>query len=186
MAPDERRAQLLGAASTAFLARGFDGTSMDDVAQQAGVTRLVVYKHFESKRAIYRSVLDLVVAGLHEEFGELEHGAPARRGGVVQALLAVARNHPDAFRLLWRHAAHEPDFADDAAEFRSLADSYTESALVSRSVPAPLGRWTARTLSAYVIDGVCTWLDEGDPADDELFTDRHGAAARALLEALTD
>ena len=44
-----RRAQLLEAAATAFLERGFDGTSMEDVAQEAGVSRLIVYRIFESK-----------------------------------------------------------------------------------------------------------------------------------------
>ncbi len=184
MAPDQRRAQLLDAASAAFLTGGFDGTSMDDVAREAGVTRLIVYKHFESKQAIYRSVLDLVTTRLREEFTAL--GELGERGGVVQALLTVARVHPDAFRLLWRHAAHEPEFASYAADFRSLADAYTVSALASRAVPEPLSRWTAGALSSYVIDGVCTWLDDGDPADDELFVARHAAGARALVGALAD
>ena len=184
MAPDQRRAQLLDAASAAFLTGGFDGTSMDDVAREAGVTRLIVYKHFESKQAVYRSVLDLVMARLREEFTGLEE--VGGRGGVVRALLTVARIHPDAFRLLWRHAAHEPEFAGYADDVRSLADAYTASALAGRAVPEPLQGWTARALSAHVIDGVCTWLDEGDPADDELFADRHAAGARALVGALAD
>ena len=186
MAPDERRAQLLDAASTAFLTGGFDGTSMDDVARQAGVTRLVVYRHFESKQAVYRSVLDTVVTRLREEFGRLDGGTPTARRGVVRALLTVARRQPDGFRLLWRHAAHEPEFAGYAADLRSLADAYTESALAPRSVPEPLRRWTARSLGGFVIDGVCTWLDEGDPSLDEQFLERHSAAARALLDVLTE
>ena len=186
MAAGDRRAQLLAAAATAFLRGGFDGTSMDDVARQAGVTRLVVYKHFESKQAVYRSVLDAVVTGLQEQLRRLDAASSVERGGVVRALLAVARADPDGFRLLWRHAAYEPEFASYAADFRSLADAFTESALDSRAVPEPLHRWAARSLSAFVVDGVCTWLDEGDPAADDLFVERHAAAARALLDALTD
>jgi AcrR family transcriptional regulator len=185
LAPAERRAQLLDAASTAFLAGGFDGTSMDDVARQAGVTRLIVYRHFESKTTIYRAVLDSVVSRLRTEFAG--HGSVdvAARGGIVRALLTVARGRPDAFRLLWRHAAHEPEFAGYAADFRSIADAYTEAALEPRDVDPGLRRWTARALSAHVIEGVCSWLDVGDPDDDDLFAARHAAGARALLTALT-
>src|ERR1700753_3657268 len=54
---DERRAQLLRAAATAFLVGGYAGTSLDDVAAQAGVTRMIIYRHFDSKRDLYREVL---------------------------------------------------------------------------------------------------------------------------------
>ena len=40
--------------------QGFDAVSMDDVAAAAGVTKLIVYRHFESKEALYRSVLERV------------------------------------------------------------------------------------------------------------------------------
>ena len=56
----ERRAQLLTAAATAFVSGGFDGTSMEDVAEQAGVTRLIVYRIFATKEDLYRAVLESV------------------------------------------------------------------------------------------------------------------------------
>ena len=54
----ERRAALIQAAKDAFAERGFAATSMDDVAAAAGVSRLIVYRHFESKEDLY----DVVVA----------------------------------------------------------------------------------------------------------------------------
>ena len=41
-----------------------------------------------------------------------------RLQGAAKVLLPVARDRPDAFRLLWRHAWHEPDFGDLAMTFR--------------------------------------------------------------------
>ena len=63
----ERRAQLLTAAATAFVRGGFDGTSMEDVAEQAGVTRLIVYRIFATKEDLYRAVLESVTDRLRDE-----------------------------------------------------------------------------------------------------------------------
>src|ERR1044072_9098199 len=53
-----RRHQLLDVARELFAAGGFHATSMDDVAEAAGVTKPVLYQHFPSKRALYRELLE--------------------------------------------------------------------------------------------------------------------------------
>lgn len=53
----ERRAAVLGAAATLFGERGYAGTRLDDVAAAAGVTKPIVYRHFESKKALYLALL---------------------------------------------------------------------------------------------------------------------------------
>src|SRR3954454_23986095 len=57
----QRRDQIVRAAATAFLTGGYDKTSMEDVARAAGVTRLIVYRIFESKELLYLAVLNAVV-----------------------------------------------------------------------------------------------------------------------------
>jgi AcrR family transcriptional regulator len=52
-----RRRQLLEVALTVFGEQGFHTTSMNDVAEAAGVTKPVLYQHFRSKRDLYREVL---------------------------------------------------------------------------------------------------------------------------------
>ena len=54
----ERRSQLLRVALDAFADHGFHGTSMNDVADAAGVTKPVLYQHFASKKALYRELVD--------------------------------------------------------------------------------------------------------------------------------
>ena len=65
-----RRRQLLDAALEAFAARGFHATSMNDVADAAGVTKPVLYQHFGSKRALYQELLDDVAATLESRIHE--------------------------------------------------------------------------------------------------------------------
>ena len=55
--PDETRRQLLGAADRAFYGDGIRNASVDDIAEQAGVTKRTLYYHYGSKE-------DLVVAYL--------------------------------------------------------------------------------------------------------------------------
>ncbi|MGE3326101.1 MAG: TetR/AcrR family transcriptional regulator, partial [Acidimicrobiia bacterium] len=53
----ERRDQLLRVALTMFSSKGFHSTSMNDVAEAAGVTKPVLYQHFASKRQLFKELL---------------------------------------------------------------------------------------------------------------------------------
>ena len=60
----EQKAQaILSAAGERFLALGFQGTSMDEVAQRAGVSKQTVYSHFASKEALFKACIRAKVAG---------------------------------------------------------------------------------------------------------------------------
>ncbi len=176
MSRDERRAQLVSAAAAAFLAGGFDGTSMESVAEEAGVTRLIVYRHFESKDALYRAVLDSVVEPLRLEF------VPEQPSGIGALLLRVARSNPDGFRLLWRHARHEPTFAKEAEAFRQIAAAISPTITSASTSSTPrLRAWGAATIVDYLYGGICEWLDNGDSMLDDEFAGRLQAGARALM-----
>src|SRR5919204_2731685 len=54
----ERRAQLLAVARRLFGRSGFHGVSMDQVAREAGVTKPILYDHFDSKEELYIALLD--------------------------------------------------------------------------------------------------------------------------------
>ena len=61
---DERRQQLLAVACDLFARTGFHDTSMDDIAEAAGVTKPVLYQHFPSKLELYLALLDESVDAL--------------------------------------------------------------------------------------------------------------------------
>ena len=54
----ERREIIFRAAGRLFAERGYAGTRLDDVASAAGVTKPMVYRHFESKKALYAALLE--------------------------------------------------------------------------------------------------------------------------------
>lgn len=174
----ERREQVLTTAASVFVRTGFEGTSMDDVARAAGVTRLIVYRIFESKHDLYIAVLASVADDLHDTFSPLRSDEP-----VAPLLLGVGRRHPDAFRLLWRHAAHEPEFAGVAATFRVLVDAFAEERLAVLLDDEVLRHWAARSVVAHLWESVCLWLDDGSPERDDEVAHALGEGTRAMIAA---
>lgn len=171
MQRDERQAQILRAAAVAFARTGFAGTSMDDVAAEAGITRLIVYRHFDSKEDLYRAVLTQVTDRLSEEWWK---GADQsdRRGFVFTVLLTAAREHPDAFRLLYEHAAREPKFAEFAQQVHLLQIDLTDQ-VVGDTIPDQDFRpWVNRTIVGYLVDSVLAWLEVGDSERDAEFIEQ--------------
>src|ERR1700736_5184363 len=58
LARAERRQQILDAATRAFARTGFAATGLDDIGAEAGVSHVILYRHFASKADLYRAVLD--------------------------------------------------------------------------------------------------------------------------------
>jgi AcrR family transcriptional regulator len=109
----QRREVILGAAEEAFARSGYHGTSLDDVAHAAGVSKALIYEHFASKRELHGSLLD---ARAGEIFRRLE--AAAERGATgeerlrsgIDAFLRFVEERREAWRALFRDAA-DPEVA---------------------------------------------------------------------------
>jgi AcrR family transcriptional regulator len=164
-----------------FARSGYAATSMDDVAAAAGVTKLIVYRHFDAKEALYRAVLEGVFERQATLFVE-NMAAGLEAGGATRALLSVGREHPDGFRLLWRHAAREPQFADYVDRFRDVAVGAAR-AVVEPHLANPYVEWAAQTLFDHLVDAVLNWLDHGNVDRDDAFIALEGASLRATVAA---
>jgi AcrR family transcriptional regulator len=184
LARDQRHATILRGAAAAFARSGFAGTSMDDVAAEVGVTRLIVYRHFDSKEELYRAVLQRVFDRHAEEFvaGLQQHSPRAIGAG---SHLTVAREWPDGYVLLWRHAAREPQFADYAAELREQAVDAARTLLASTGPTGDklLERWGAETMVGFIVEAVLCWLADGEPERDDEFVDLVTDAMRRMRAA---
>jgi AcrR family transcriptional regulator len=157
-----RREHILSAATHAFAAAGFANTSLDDIAAAAGVGRVILYRHFESKADLYRSVLDRAATRLGDAVGTDDFGEDA-----VPALVAAAAADPDGFRLLFRYAAREPEFRDITDTLATASVEVTRRNLVKAGVePASLD-WLSRLLPVITIEAVLTWLDADQPQPDD-------------------
>lgn len=184
MGRDERREQIRRAAARAFAREGFVATSIDDVATEAGITRAIVYRHFESKEALYRAVLEGVSERLGDEF-QRRLAAP-QSGVTITTHLTVAREDPDGYRLLWEHSPREVRFADYVEDFQQRSIRSTARLFEGRIADDAKRRWAARQTLSSIVSSVLLWLDEGDASDDAAFltfaTEGLWAAIRAWRE----
>ena len=158
---------------------------MADVAAASGITKLIVYRHFDSKQALYDAVLEGVAERTRDRFLEGIGSNPSQPGsGAVHALLAVAREDEAAFILLWRHAAREPQFAEHAQSIRLRGVRVAEKLLEPLDLrPPSIRRWAASTIVSYLIGGVLNWLDSGDPGRDDEMADLLARSLPAVVAA---
>ncbi|NUR89942.1 MAG: TetR/AcrR family transcriptional regulator [Nonomuraea sp.] len=173
----ERREQILGAATRAFAARGYAATSLDDVAAEAGISRVILYRHFESKSELYRAILERAGARLVEQVGEDDFSSES-----IPSLVRAAGADPDGFRLLFRYAAREPEFRAFMDGFTSASIEIARTNLATRMPDLAWLDWAARMAFTVSTEGVLAWLDAGQP-DPELAGARISAAVRGVLEA---
>ena len=115
-----RRRQLLGVALRVFGEQGFHVTSMNDVAEAAGVTKPVLYQHFRSKRDLYRELLTEVGSELLDEITKATTAATSPHEQVELGFVAyfrfVATNEP-AFRVLFGGGTRrDEEFAAQVAQ----------------------------------------------------------------------
>ncbi|MCM3885316.1 TetR/AcrR family transcriptional regulator [Frankia sp. R82] len=95
-----KRQDIIGAATTLFLRNGYQGTSMDEVATRAGVSKQTVYKHFADKEELFRAIVEGVTGNSDQVVAELTAafaGAEVRTlDDLVVRLTSVARHYLDA------------------------------------------------------------------------------------------
>ncbi|WIK64685.1 TetR/AcrR family transcriptional regulator [Gleimia hominis] len=103
----ERREQLIEVARTLFASKGFDSTSVEEIASAAGVTKPVVYEHFGGKEGLYAVIVDREVRRLVSTIANsLESSLHPREivENTALSLLDYIDNHADGFRVLVRDA----------------------------------------------------------------------------------
>lgn len=96
-----------------FVARGYHGTAMDDIADQAGVSKPVLYQHFPSKLELYLALLDEQIDGLIRRIRKALQATAdnqQRVEGAVAAYFDFVDSESEAFRLLF-----ESDLRNDEA-----------------------------------------------------------------------
>lgn len=106
MTAAERRDQLVTVARSCFAERGFDGTSIEEIAARAGVSKPVVYEHFASKEAIYAVVVDREVQTLLTAIRQAIQTPRAGSRRLLElgalALLDYIESCPEGFQIIMR------------------------------------------------------------------------------------
>ncbi|QDZ42275.1 TetR/AcrR family transcriptional regulator [Corynebacterium sp. sy039] len=104
MTGKQRREQLIGIGRELFAERGFDGTSVEEIAARAGISKPIVYEHFGGKEGLYAVIVDRELLHLETIITEsLSQGRSRERiEKAALALLSYVETDTDGFQILAR------------------------------------------------------------------------------------
>src|SRR6266545_91559 len=124
LSASERRAQLIDVGRAVFARGGYDGTSMEEIADRAKVSKPIVYEHFGGKEGLYAVVVDREMDYVTRRISEaIAAGTPRER--VERASLAFlnyVKDHPDGFAVL----AHDAPVTSGSGRMSSLLNDLAE------------------------------------------------------------
>ena len=154
----DRRAAILDAALEVFSRRGYNGASIDEIAQAAGISKALIYEHFPSKKDLHVSLLEThtqqIFIRLAETADTDEPGEVRLRNG-VDAFFDWVETHREAFRLLFRDT-FEIDVADALARLQNQATGAIAALIAAE--PAERGPRDRETDFALAIEAMAQQL----------------------------
>jgi AcrR family transcriptional regulator len=168
-----RRRQLLEVALDRFAASGFHGTSMEEIADAAGVTKPVLYQHFGSKQVLYLELLEMVGVELLDA---VVAGAAAEREPYPRVLAGFrayfrfVAERTSGFQLLFGSGARQADEFADAVWALEAGVAATIGSFIEADVDE-----SHRDLLGYAIVGL-------GEVTARRWVSQHGAVASARLD----
>ena len=119
-----RRAQLIEVGRAVFAKRGYEATSVEEIAERAKVSKPIVYEHFGGKEGLYAVVVDREVDHIVSRIvAAIATGSPRERlERAALAFLTYVQERPDGFAILLRDAPPSKRSGEMPALMYDLAD----------------------------------------------------------------
>jgi AcrR family transcriptional regulator len=173
MTGKERRTQLLDVGRTIFAEKGFDATSIEEIASRAGVTKPVVYEHFGGKEGLYAVVVDREMERLLSGVADALTAGDAREllEQAALAFLVYIEEQPDGFRILVRDspvASSSGTFASLISDIASQVEHILGREFKTRGYDAKLAPMYSQALVGMVALTGQWWLDARKPKRDQV------------------
>lgn len=156
---EEVRSAILLASTEEFLAKGFLGTSMREIARKAGCSLSNLYNYFENKDDLFKAILSKTTDAVDEVFEQIEAGVPERssilhsyefKASTLSAVVAFIDEHRDYLRLILLRA--------EGSEIRSYKDRLIERyADVCARAAASQGNSDGIPVSHFFLRNVCSF-----------------------------
>ena len=168
----ERRQQLLDVAVTTFSEQGYRNTSMNDIAEAAGVTKPVLYQHFSSKRELVLELLSELGGRLRAALSSSAAQAGSPRRQVEDGLLAYFRwiaEHQGGFQVLFSgDSRYDPDFLREVARVEDEIADNVASLIVVEGFDDARRRILAMGIVGMAERAGRYWVRHSDDLDPDL------------------
>jgi AcrR family transcriptional regulator len=172
----ERRAAVLKAAADLFAKHGYAGTRLDDIAAAAGVTKPIVYRHFDSKKALYLALLSkheqdfpTFIAGVDGELADLSPEDIAR--AILRHWLDYVRENSHAWLMLFRDSSGDAEIQAFRLQVSARAREVMVTLVAARAsgrMPADQIEPTAELLRSGLAGLALWWIDNPQTAKDDV------------------
>lgn len=163
---EERREAIIRGAAEAFVKNGYEATTLEDVAEAAEVSRGLLYRHFDSKKAVYKAILDNFVGLLHNSTTATIEDRVNEQ--TLDGLIEAARSDPNGFRLFFRHAVREPDFQSYFDNVAKQRQYYIEKRLKDGIKDTKQRTFIANLLQELILSTLLVWIDNGMPSPEAM------------------
>jgi AcrR family transcriptional regulator len=185
LSAEARRAQLLQVARAVFASDGYHGAAMEQIAASAGVTKPVLYQHFESKKELYLGLLEEDMARLLDEIKRSIETARSNRERIERATgayFSFIDENEGSFRLLFRETmGSEDEFRGAIERFRDeLAQAIAAVIAAETELPPGEAELLARGVMGIAESAAQWWLDHRSVARDRVVKDLSDLAWRGL------
>ncbi len=161
----ERKRQLLAQAKQLFATLGYHATTTEKIAAAAGVTEPILYRHFDSKKALFMEVLEEVRAATLRAWQAETAGVGdplAKLHAIADSYLGSTRRHAVEFRILHRALVETEDeevvallrsfYLDSEALLARVIAEGQQSGVFRRSLDPRVGAWELiRTALGYTL-----------------------------------
>lgn len=174
-----RERQMLEAATLVFAQSGYHNTSMDQVAEQVGISKPMIYSYFDSKEGLYRACLERSGAELVQQVGasfQPDYSPEQALWSGFLAFFEFLRERPADWQLVRNESVKEVPALTEIIEavhnnLRSLIAEL--SMVVSKETPGdPFADTTRREAASFAMLGAAAalgnrWLDGGTESSPE-------------------
>jgi AcrR family transcriptional regulator len=167
---EERRRQLLQAARQVFVAHGYHGAAMDEIAETAKVSKPVLYQHFPGKRELYLALLDSHLAQLTDLLTDALNSTTDNKERVratMRAYFEFVAQDSQAHRLIFESDLNnDPDVSERLEAFNlTYTDAIARVIAEDTSMTQPEAALLGRGLLGMAQVSARFWLEKDGDLD---------------------
>lgn len=164
-----RRESFLKSSSIVLARKGIRRATMDDIAEEADVAKVVLYRYFGAKDKLVHAVLEEFVDEILEADAKEADWWTDR----VRNTLHTARNNKSALILLLRHSAYDLEFGLHFERLRNVLTERVEERLIEvfghKAKTSNDGGYIAPSITTFFLNAYLNWLETGDAKRDDHF-----------------
>ncbi|SIG54683.1 Putative transcriptional regulator, TetR family [Mycobacteroides abscessus subsp. abscessus] len=182
--PGYDRETLINKATEVFVSRGYDGTSMDTVARELGITKSAIYHHVKSKEELLRLAInrgtDALASAVESESHRQDLSALERLRHAVHSSVLILIEYHHSVTLLLRvrgNSAVERDALEQRRKIDMKIRALVTAAIEEGGVRADFPPGLVTRLLFGMVNSITEWYRPGYPVDPETIAEAVTAMA---------